>query len=289
MESGALMSRVKPIGKRLPRSFHYTFKPERQYIHALLRFAAANKVGTYQEIRDETGIPTGDSSGKVSAILDYARGMGVVQLSGNQRSATKQPKLTPFGRIVLLEDPHLKESVTQWIAHFNLCSPLTGADVWYYTFLEGIQSLGMHFSRSKLEEYLALVYGTRRTGLVGPLIGMYEDVAAFSTCGALSESLGIISRKPAPIVEELGLAYGAWMLQLMADHFPDTGQVTVTEFDSKAGWRTIPRWDTTNLQLALNLIERKGIIEIDRHMNPWILRPAAEVNGAWAQIYDDLI
>lgn len=283
------MDKVNPIGKRLPRSFHSTFKPERQYIHALLRFAAANKSGTYQEIRDETGIPTGDSSGKVSAILDYARGMGIVQLSGNQRSATKQPKLTPFGRVVLLEDPHLKEPVTQWIAHFNLCSPLTGADIWYYTFFEGIQSLGMHFSRRKLEEYLALVYRTQRTGFIGPLIGMYEDVAAFSACGALSESSEGIYRKPAPIAEELGLAYGAWILQLLSDHFPDTRQVTVTEFDTEAGWRTIPGWDTTSVQQALNLIERKGIIEIDRHMNPWILRPAADVNETWARIYDDLI
>ena len=283
------MYKDKQISKRLPRSFHYTFKPERQYIHALLRFAAANKSGTFQEIRDETGIPTGDSSGKVSAILDYARGMGIVQLSGNLRSATKQPRLTPFGRIVLLEDSHLKEPVTQWIAHFNLCSPLTGADVWYYTFFKGTQSLGMQFSRRELEEYLALVYGTRRSGLVGPLIGMYEDVAAFGVCGALSESSRGIFRKPAPIVEELGLAYAAWMLQLMANHFPDTQHVTVTEFDSKAGWRTIPGWDMASVQQALDLIERKGIIEIDRQMNPWILRPAADVNETWTRIYDDLI
>ena len=283
------MYRERPSGKRLPLSFHYTFKPERRYIHALLRFAAANKSGTFQEISDATGIPTGDSSGKVPAILDYARGMGILQLSGNQRSASKQPKLTPFGRIVLLEDPHLKETATQWIAHLNLCSPLTGADMWYYTFFVGTQSLGLRFSRKELESYLALECGARRKVIVGPLIGMYEDVAAFRACGALSESSGVIFRKPAPIVEELGLAYGAWVLQLISVNFPYTRQVTLTEFDAKAGWRTIPGWDTTSVQRVLILLERKGIVDVDRHMNPWIIRPRAEVNEVWARIYDDLL
>jgi hypothetical protein len=255
----------------------------------MLRFAASGGDGDYQAIAAATGIPTGTSSGKVPAILDYCTGMGLIRLGGQDRSSIKKPELTPFGRVVLLEDPYLKISVTQWIAHLNLCGPLTGADVWYHTFFAGTQSLGMAFSRPKLESHLSLVYGVRKSGLIGPLIGTYEDDAAFRVCGALSEGPDVIARKPAPIADEFGFAYGAWLLQLMADHCPRAGQVLVTELDTRAGWRTIPGWDVAALQRALELVERKGIIEVDRHMEPWLLRPAAAGEETWKRIYDDLL
>jgi hypothetical protein len=180
---------------RLPRSFHMSFKPERQYINALLRFAASDKEGDHQAIAAATGIPTGESSGKVPAILDYCRGMGLVRLGGQERSAVKKPELTTFGRAVLLEDPYLKAGISQWIAHLNLCSPVTGADVWYQTFFRGTQALGMTFDRASLDTYLGLIYGVEK-GVVGPMVGMYEEDAAFHVCGALSVISGRIVRKP---------------------------------------------------------------------------------------------
>jgi hypothetical protein len=215
--------------------------------------------------------------------------MGLVRLVGQERSAVKKLELTHFGRVVLLEDPYLKVNVSQWIAHLNLCGPLTGADVWYQTFFEGTQALGMSFPREKLESHLSLIYGTGRSGLIGPLVGMYEDDAAFRACGALAESEGTVVRRPAPVSDEFGYAYGAWVVQLMADHFPRMGQVSVTELDGRAGWRTIPGWDVSSLQRALEFIERKGLLKVDRHMEPWLLRPAAAVESCWKHIYDDLL
>ena len=79
---------------RLPRNFHRTFKPERQYIHAMLRFAASGREGDAVAIGEATGIPTGASCGKVPAIIDYCRGMGLIVLTGPERSAVKRPELT---------------------------------------------------------------------------------------------------------------------------------------------------------------------------------------------------
>lgn len=274
---------------RLPRNFHKSFKPERQYINAMLRFAAAGTSGDYQAMATDTGIPMGSSSGKVPAILDYCRGMGLIILSGSDRSAIKTPQLTPFGRIVLLEDPFLKMDVTQWIAHLHLCGPLIGAEVWFQTFFNGTQSLGMRFERSKLESYLGLTLGVDKSGLIGPMVGMYEDEAALKTCGVLSEASGSITRVPAPLHDEFGYGYGAWLLQVMADHFPKNSQISTTELDAKAGWRTIPGWDVGTHQRILEMIERKGLIEVDRHMEPWLIRPKHKLESAWKQIYDDLM
>lgn len=278
------------IQYRLPRNFHKTFIPERQYIHAMLRFAASGREGNYQAIASATGIPMGKSSGKVPAILDYCRGMGLIRLIGNGRSAVKRPELTPFGRIVFLEDPHLKERITQWIAHFNLCSVLAGAETWYQIFFVGSQALGMRFHRSRLEEHLSLVYNCNSRGVIGPVIRMYEDDAAFRACGVLYEEMdSVVVRRPAPINDECGFAYGAWMLQLIADHFPKANQITLAELDHKAGWKTIPGWNIDESHRAIDLIERKGVVAVDRQMNPWIIRPRSTAEEAWGRMYDDLI
>lgn len=273
---------------RLRRDFHESFKPERQYITAMLRYAASGKEGDIQAIGAATGIPTGGSSGKVSATLNYCRGMGLVQL-GKAAIGAKKPELTALGRVMLLEDPYLKTGISQWIAHFHLCNPVSGADVWYHTFFDGLPALGMNFEREKLDAYLCVIYRVEKAGLIGPMIGMYEDEASFRVCGALSESAGQVSRKPAPVNDEFGYAYGAWLLQLMADHFPKASQVPVTELNTKAGWRSIPGWDIGNHQRVLQLVERKGQIEVDRHMQPWLVRRTAEVDATWKRIYDDLL
>jgi hypothetical protein len=274
---------------RLPRFFHKSFKPERQYINAMLRYAASGQEGDLQAIAAATGIPTGSSTGKVPAILDYCSGMGLIRLVGPERSSIKKPELTPFGRIVMLEDPYLKASVSQWIAHFNLCGFLTGADVWYHTFFAGMQALGMKFQRSQLESHLSVVYGADKSNIIGPLIGTYEDDAAFKVCGALTDLDGWIIRRPAPIADEYGIGYGAWMLQLINDHFPKQRQVPITQLDAAAGWRTIPGWDVTSLQRTLALVERKGLIEVDRHMDPWLLLPKVGPDETWKRIYDDML
>jgi hypothetical protein len=255
----------------------------------MLCFAASDREGDYQEIAAATGIPTGTSSGKVPAILDYCCGMGLIRLAGPGRSSMKKPDLTPFGRVVLLEDPFLKQVVSQWIGHLNLCGRLAGADVWYRTFFEGTQALGMTFPRTKLESYLGGIYGVEKSGLIGPLVGAYEDDAAFKVCGVLSETNGMIVRRPAPITDELGLAYGSWILQLIADHFPRQQQVPVTDLDAVAGWRTIPGWDVTLMQRALELVQRKGLIGVDRHMMPWLLTPKLTADATWKRIYDDML
>jgi hypothetical protein len=274
---------------RLPRNFHQTFIPERQYIHAMLRFAAGGREGTYQDISSATGIPTGSFSGKVPAILDYCRGMGLIQLTGEKPSKIKQPILTPFGRAVLREDAHLRERITQWIAHLNLCGALRGAEVWHQTFFKGAQVIGNTFSRQQLEEYLSLVFMNMGVGTIGPMVRMYSDDAAFGMCGALTEGHETISRVSAPIEDEFGFAYAAWLIQLMADHFSSQGQVTVSELEEKTGWATIAGWNMTSIQRALALVERKGGIIVDRHMSPWILQADLIPDRAWSRIYDDLI
>ena len=51
----------------LSLSFHLTFAPERRYLAALLEYAALGKSGSMREMADDTGIPMGESTGKLPA------------------------------------------------------------------------------------------------------------------------------------------------------------------------------------------------------------------------------
>lgn len=273
---------------RLSRNFHKSFKPERHYINYLLRYAAAGKAGDYQEIAKQTGIPMGSSSGKVPAIIDYCRGMGLIALAGKS-SAIKQPVPTILGNIVLHEDPFLKAELTQWLCHLNLCRTTGGADVWHAAFFHGRDKLGMEFSRENLEMHLQNTLKTGSSGLTGPMVGMYEDDAAFAACAAVSEEKNIIRRKPAPVGEEYAYAYGAWLLQLAEDHFPKHNQISILDLNTEAGCRDIPGWNIDSFQQVLSLLETKGILSVDRHMQPWLIQAKISPSQALKSLYDDLI
>ena len=275
---------------RLSRNFHKTFIPERRYLKAILQFASAGKEGDVQAIADATGIPTGKSSGKVMPAIDYCKGMGLITLSeSSKQKAVKAPNLTPFGRIVLLEDPFLKEPVTQWMAHLNLCGAARGADIWYQVFFQGTQALGARFEKERLEAYLQNVYNSQAKNLMGPLVRMYDDPAAFAACGALVEKQGVIQRKTGPVNEEYAWAYSAWVLEAMEIFFPEQNQVTVTDLDRAAGWKTIPGWGIDESQQILALLEQKGLLTVERHMNPWIIQSVGTSSNVWKKIYDDLL
>ena len=275
--------------ERLAKDFHLTFIPERQYINAFLRFSASGEEGNYQEIGKKTGIPMGKSSGKVPAILNYCKGMGLITLNESYQIGSKKPELTTFGRTVLLNDPFLKEEVTQWICHLNLCDPISGADTWYQCFLKGKNILGMNFSMEAVKEYISVIYKTNRTNMVNPMIRMYQDDSSFHNCNALKQETNLIIRKKAPISDEFAKAYGAWILGLMKKYFHDQNQVSTKELEEKAGWLSITGWNLSDSVSVLELIQRKSLIETDRTMDPWLLSPIKKSDETWKEIYEDMI
>ncbi len=283
------MKKETSKNNRLARNFHLTFIPERQYINSLLRFCASGGEGSYQEISKQTGIPMGKSSGKVPAILNYCIGMGLIVLSKNNKRGSKKPEFTTLGRTIYLNDPFLKEGVTQWACHLNLCDPISGADVWYHCFLQGVNYLGMSFSNEDLKKYVSAIYGTTKTNMVNPMVRMYSDDASFSKCGALQKENNLIIRKKAPISSEYSKSYGAWLLELMKKYFPERNQISVIELEKAAGWLSITGWNSNDMSFVLELIQRNGLIEIDRTMEPWLLTARKEFNDVWKEIYDDVI
>ena len=272
---------------RLARNFHRTFKPERSYLSALLRYAAAGKSGSLEEISNHTGIPTGSSSGKVQPTIDYCAGMGL--LRPQKTNASYAFSLTPFGRVVLAEDPFLSNPVTQWLAHLQLCHPHKGADLWYQVFVEGMETLGLDFSRQTLERHLRTVYATEGRNPIGPVIGAYTDEAAFKGAGVLTEKEDQIHRAAAPLSTESRRGYAAWLAQLLADFFPATRNISVTDWERACGWKRATGWHPSTAADMLAEAEHLGVLAVDRHMQPWLVDLRRSPEDIWLTIFDDML
>lgn len=284
-----MATKVQGADDRLAVNFHQTFIPERSYLSSLLRFAARNGEGTDQEISAETGIPVGQSSGKVPALLNYGLGMGLFNIEQGSKSGRKRPVLTDFGRSVLLDDPNLSESLTQWLAHLHLCRIKGGAEIWHLTFGQSSDILGMTFCEADLEGYLAGILGKRKKSLIGPLVGTYEESAAFKLAGAITRAGPGLVRTCAPLLGSFGNGYAVFLLSQWECHFPDEGQVTLTDFESRTYWRRTSGWSEEQCEMILGMLQEARVIDVDKQGRPWVLTRRAKSESYWRMLYEDLV
>lgn len=270
----------------LPLSFHKSFIPERHFIAAILHYAALGRSGTYQEISLETGIPMGESTGKVPAILDYARGMGLIEPTAGG-SAMKTPTLTPKGRAMYLEDRYLAEPMSQWAVHMSLCRGDTGAPSWNAAFARSRLALGPSFTRPQLESHLSETLGPGKN-LIGPLLSTYGEDAGLSRSRVVTEHGGTIQRGKAPLLESHVPSYSAHMLTLIEQLFPRQRQVSIEDCDKETMWFDICCWSISEVRWFLDTGETKGFFAVDRHSHPWIIEPRMASSIIWERAYEDL-
>ncbi len=278
----------------LSLNFHQTFIPERRLIGDLLEYAALGKQGSYTEIAEETGIPMGMVSGKVPAIMNYAKGMGLIDIAKSTYTKGYAPNLTSFGKVVYLEDKYMGEQIVQVIAHMNLCRCDIGAKAWHALFAEGV-SLGDTFTKAELEEYLTVRFGAgNKRGRIGPLVSTYTDDAALARTALLrvpGDTVNgdlVITLNKAPIFDAFTRIYAAYITELLELFFPMQAQVALTDFIETTKWFNICRWANKDIGLFFEQLERKGLISVDRQRQPWIIEKKFTAEKLWPEIFIDL-
>ena len=285
------MAAKKQKPERLAKNFHRTFIPERQYLGELLKYAADGGEYEIRKIADATGFPTGVSSGKSIPTADYCRGMGLVSLvKPTAKDADSTLTLTPFGRAVFLEDKFFKEPFTQWLAHLRLCNEWRGADTWFYLFCESTPVFGNRAAADDVMKWISpLIGGKDPETAVSPTIRMYADEASFADCGAVAREKGDLVRAPAPVRPEYAVGYAAWLAECMELAGRGNGQVSMDELESQAGFRRITGWSQAKVQEVLELLERKRLAEVDRHMHPWLVRFLHPSTALWTRLYEEFL
>lgn len=278
---------------RLAKNFHLTFIPEKQYLGAILKYAANSGLYEIQAIADETGIPTGKSSGKAIPTADYAVGMGLARLQqfGEKKDKQYNIVLTNFGRAVYLGDRFLQEELTQWIAHLYLCNKTSGAELWYQLFWNGALVFGNDFLYDDFLKWMITETGANDAPkALSPTFRMYEESASFLSCGAVRLEGDRVLRRKAPVLDSYAIGYAAWISDFVErSGRPAENQLTVDDLENVCGFRSVTGWTLPESQRMLGLMEEKGLISIDRHMQPWIVCFKLSSAQLWTRIYEEFI
>ena len=267
----------------MPLSFHDTFVPERNYIAKIMEFVVSQKQGTIDEISSETGIPTGESTGKVEPTIKYAQGMGLLKVE-RKNGAGYCFSLTPLGREVFEQDRYIMEQITQWLLHLMFCRRQGGAEAWYRVFGEGHLPLGRTFSRDVLSSYLKTTIKN-----VSPLLRMYSNGSSFDLCDALVEENGVIVRNNAPMTSEFYYGYAFFLLSAWEEHFPNDLQISITDFEETTKVFAILGYKAAEANMFLDWLADSGFLRIDRQTGEALLLRTAEANNVITELYDNLV
>ena len=274
------------IIKGLVPSFHLSFRPERCHLASLLRVASQGFAGTVEAISEQTGIPTGKSSGKVVPHLKYAEAMGLLSDTGPKAGVYElQPTL--LGQAVLAEDPLLNETLTQLVLHLMLARP-SGASVWHSLFGRSRISLGRQFSPEAATAFLNLKFGNN-SSIPGPLFSTYVENASLARTVMLKVEKNLLTRGSLPLLTEHFWGYAYCWLHSWEQEAPNDQQLPSSQLEALTAFEELTGWTPQQLEVFLSWAVDQQILKIDRQTGAPLLMKTASSAEIASKIYCDLL
>lgn len=239
-------------------NFHQTFPPTPAYIGRILSIAKGEKMSP-REISDLTGIPQGESSGKVVPHLKYAAYMGLIEPD------TTSPRITDLGQIILDEDHSCGEELTQWLLHCNLCSN-NGAPMWHFFIRELLQNNHDGVSKDYLSSQMQIRFGTSK---YTPVITTYNELSSINYLHDEKQS-NIISLTPQHIQRDFLFLYGYDLMREWDAMYPDSPEITADEIRYLACATCFGLTETQWFEV-LEMLASRGICRINKQLSPYTI------------------
>jgi hypothetical protein len=285
---------------QVPVNFPQTFLPDRRLLAQLLVFAADNGSGDKVAIGAATGIPTGESTGKVEPIIRFAECMGLVSVEKN--GSHWQLAATRLGKLVLAEDAYLSEPQTLWLLHLMLCRrhrltvPAVGlADAWFAVFCNARYRLGTHLTPEKVHTVLVERYGDKGylKALAGVILRTYQEEGCFARIPVVrssdSEDNGACQRLVVSATPDLFPSYAAFLYLYWDELFSDDIQVALDTFSSEGQWIELFGWQEGEMALFLDWMRDNGLLRIERYTGSPMLTRLVSTGHVLSRIYSDLV
>ena len=265
-------------------NFHQTFRPEKQYIAAILDIAGKQELHTVKEISMITGIPTGESSGKVEPHIIYADYMGLINYE--KKDGKYSIKRTPLGESVYLEDPGLQETLTELVCHAMIVRCENGAKLWSVIFRDIMPRYKVGIKRELLlKELNATLQGKITTKNLAPFFGSYESF--FDGLGIIHDDGNSLIISSIKYDKESVYVYALALLAYWREKFPNQYEITSEQL-KELSFGCVFGWDVQEEYEVLEHLSDIGIIRLNRQLMPYTILLLAEENDLVNRLYSEL-
>lgn len=265
-------------------NFHQTFKPEKQYITAILEIADDPTHRSVKEISSLTGIPNGKSSGKVEPHINYASYMGLI--SYEKQDSEYSLLKTPLGEIVYAEDPGLQENLTILMCHCMMQRAKAGAHLWSAVFTSVFPRYRSGISKDMLiKELNVILDGNVTVKNIAPFYGSYDSF--FESIDMLDDNDDYIKTGVAPFNREYLYLYTYVLLEYWMEFYPDQDEITSDQLND-LHYGDVFGWDTQAEYAVLEHLADKGIVRLNRQLMPYTILKLTERGDVVGRLYSEL-
>lgn len=265
-------------------NFHQTFRPEQQYIAAVLEFATGKGFNSLKEISAQTGIPTGASSGKVEPHILYAYYMGLIEYE--KKNGEYKLSRTSLGEVVYTEDPGLQEQLTILLCHCMMLREENGAILWSTVFKKIFPIYRSGIKKDMLLKELVILFANKVSSKnIAPFFGSYASY--FDGLGLLKENEDIISINTMPFNKEYIYLYALVLYSYWEDKYDNQDEITSSQL-YKLKFGNVFGWDNQLEYEALEQMADKEIIRMNRQLMPYTILKLSDKDKLIVRLYSEL-
>lgn len=265
-------------------NFHQTFRPEKQYIAAILELAGDNEAHTVKDISSLTGIPSGESSGKVEPHIIYANFMGLIEYE--KKDGMYSLSRTALGENVYVEDPGLQENLTVMLCHCMMQRTVAGAPLWSKIFKTVLPMYKTGIKKDMLlKELEALFDGKVTTKNIAPFFGSYDTF--FDSICLLQENGELVNIQPVQYDKEYIYVYAYTLLSYWDEIFPGQDEITSIQLEDLCFGKVFG-WDAQEEYQVLEHLSDYGVIRMNRQLMPYTLLKLTEKDDLIEKLYSEL-
>lgn len=261
-------------------NFHKTFSPQESYITKIMELAKDRYTGSKEEISEETGIPTGKTSGKVVPHILYAQYMGLTAHTLSKGKYTLQ--LTDLGKLVFENDKYLFEDISRLICHYNMCDEVSGAYLWSFIY-SGLpimldETISEEAMKKKYSDFFMI-----KTD-IGALRKSYSDDGFFSMLDLLDFSEGIRINSSYYKDDRL-YVYAYALFSSWEKKYFDTQEITADQI-IEMKWNKRFGFDEDEMLFALEQMEGRQLLKLNKQLVPYTIIRNAETSDVLPHLYE---
>lgn len=265
-------------------NFPQTFRPESQYLCALLEFADDHEQMSIRDISKQTGVPTGASSGKVKPHIEYLRCMGLITVE--MKDGLVKLRRTALGNEVLEQDPGFMEQITLLLCHGMLCRNRYGADLWNYMLITLLPkyhgNISVTLACKEMQDHFSIAVSKKN---FSPFRESYKNL--FDPLGIVIDKDDAISTSPFQWNDDELFAFGYLLDRMIEEAYPGADEITETQLNALCFGKIFGMNKQQEFEL-LDALANDNIIRLNRQLVPYTCRVLIDSQSLISKLYSRL-